>query len=77
MIFWLTDYSCRVVHTKFNNMDANFSLINLKKNCDPDDISLWNGRGYFVEEGPFLQYVDDHAGDKEEVSRLAFSLVVF
>lgn len=48
-------------------MDANFSLINLLKNCDPDDVSLWNGRGYFVEEEPFLQYVKEHEHDKEEV----------
>lgn len=48
-------------------MDANFSLLNLWKNCDPDDISLWTGRGYFVDEGPFLKYLEEHANDEEEV----------
>ena len=39
----------------------------MKKN-DPDDISLLNGRGYFVEDEPFRKYVEDHANDVEEVS---------
>ena len=52
-------------------MDANFGLTNLRKNCDPTDKSLLEGQGYFVKEGPFLEYVKEHENDKEEVSMIS------
>ena len=49
------------------SIDGSHSLQKKAKNDDPDDISLNEGRGYFVQDGPFHTFLKE-CGYVEEVS---------
>ena len=51
-------------------MDGNFKLINLGKNNDLSDKSLWNGRGYFRKQMEFNAHMQEHRNLKGEVRRI-------
>jgi hypothetical protein len=51
----------------FLSADGNFRLQRKNKRGDPDDVSLNDGRAYFVENSNFLKYVEE-VGDSPEVS---------
>jgi len=38
-------------------LDGNFQLNRFKKNSDPDDVSLCQGRAYFPLESDFQKYL--------------------
>jgi len=38
-------------------MDGNFQLNRMKKNSDPDDVSLCQGKAYFPLESDLQQYL--------------------
>lgn len=56
------------MHAKFDCMDANFHMIKLIKNCDPDDRAYWDGRGYFTSQKELQEYLAKHNQLTAEVS---------
>jgi hypothetical protein len=50
-------------------LDGNFQLNRMKKNSDPDDISLCNGKGHFPKHSTLDQYLAS-IDYKEEVNKL-------
>jgi hypothetical protein len=42
----------------FISADGNFKLQRKNKRGDPDDVSLNNGRGYFVAAEPYAIYLE-------------------
>ena len=53
-------------YTLFISADGNFKLQRKNKHGDPDDVSLNNGRGYFVADAPYRVYLS-HVGECQEV----------
>ncbi|PPQ95982.1 hypothetical protein CVT26_016198 [Gymnopilus dilepis] len=45
-------------YTLFLSADGNFKLQRKNKRGDPDDVSLNNGRGYFVAASPYAVYLE-------------------
>jgi hypothetical protein len=45
--------------------DGNFQLNHMKKNCDPNDISLLDGRGYFPRNAEYQAYLKTIPYSKE------------
>ncbi|PPQ76396.1 LOW QUALITY PROTEIN: hypothetical protein CVT26_015366 [Gymnopilus dilepis] len=45
-------------YTLYLSADGNFKLQRKKKRGDPDDISLNNGRGFFVASAPYALYLE-------------------
>lgn len=53
-------------YTLFISADGNFKLQRKNKCGDPDDVSLNNGTGYFVEDKAYQKYLG-HVGDCKDV----------
>jgi hypothetical protein len=47
----------RHIYTLFISVDGNFRLQRKRKNDDPDDFALNEGRAYFVESEQYEQYL--------------------
>ena len=61
------NYRARHKFSTVLSIDGFHSLQKKAKNDDPDDISLNEGRGYFVQDGPFHTFLKE-CGYVEEVS---------
>ena len=49
-------------YTLFLSTDGNFHLQRKNKHDDPDDVALNGGNAYFVDTGPYRDYLN-HIGD--------------
>jgi hypothetical protein len=56
-----------MIHRRWISADGNFSAQRLKKKHDPDDVALGNGKGYFVHDQHYQQYLAS-ATNASEVS---------
>jgi hypothetical protein len=48
-------------------LDGNFQLNRMKKNSDPDDVSLCKGKGHFPEHSQLDEYLKRVSKYREEV----------
>ncbi|PPQ82041.1 hypothetical protein CVT26_003611 [Gymnopilus dilepis] len=53
-------------YTLFLSIDGNFKLRRKNKRGDPDDVSLNDGRGYFVPSLPYAKYLDHTKNECED-----------
>ncbi|PPQ82618.1 hypothetical protein CVT26_001627 [Gymnopilus dilepis] len=53
-------------YTLFLSIDGNFKLRRKNKCSDPDDVSLNDGRGYFVAASPYASYQEHTKTERDE-----------
>jgi hypothetical protein len=67
----LSNIRLRHLNQSQQTLDGNFHTGKYKKNCDPDDVSLWAGRGCFPLDSDYKEYL----GRQPKSDEVGFILV--
>ncbi|KAG0697969.1 hypothetical protein DFH29DRAFT_878331 [Suillus ampliporus] len=66
---WRYDYEEWLVMRRYV-VDGNFTAQHMKMKIPEDDVSLADGKGYMVTEGPYQAHIDDSVEEKEAKATL-------
>ncbi|KLO05566.1 hypothetical protein SCHPADRAFT_946616 [Schizopora paradoxa] len=68
---WVLDLVNAYIHWKQTNMDGNFHLCKMGKNCNRKDCSIWRGSACLNNRRLIEQHIEKHGADLSEKSTCA------